>query len=51
MQNGQKMRIEGLGFKNRKNGKRGDLILRIKAKLPNPKTFSPELKELLQKEL
>ena len=51
MQNGQKMRIEGLGFKNRKNGKRGALILRIKAKLPNPKTFSPELKELLQKEL
>lgn len=51
MQNGQKMRIENMGFKDRKNGKQGDLILRIKAKLPDSKTFSPELKAMLQKEL
>lgn len=51
MQNGQKMRIEGMGFKNRKTGQYGDLILQVNAKLPDSNTFSEELRTLLQKEL
>ncbi len=51
MQNGQKMRIENMGFKNRKTGEYGDLLLQVNAKIPDSKNFSPELRELLQKEL
>ncbi len=51
MQNGQKMRIEGMGFKNRKTGQYGDLILQVYAKLPDSSNFSEELRMLLQKEL
>ncbi len=51
MQNGQKMRIENMGFKNRKTGEYGDLLLQVNAKIPNSDNFSKELKELLQKEL
>lgn len=51
MQNGQKMRIEGMGFKNRKTGQYGDLILQINARLPDSNTFSEELRTLMQKEL
>ena len=51
MQNGQKMRIEGMGFKDRRTGKYGDLILQMNVVLPNPDTFSKELSSLMQKEL
>lgn len=51
MQNGQKMRIEGLGFKDRKSGRHGDLIIQVYAKLPNTNDMSEELRALLQKEL
>lgn len=51
MQNGQKMRIEGMGFKNRKTGHYGDLILQINVKMPDSSKFSEELRVLLQKEL
>ena len=51
MQNGQKMRIEGMGFKNRKTGQYGDLILQINVCLPDSNTFSKELRSLMQKEL
>lgn len=50
-QNGKKMRIKNKGFKDRKTGQYGDLILQVYAKLPDSDTLSDELKELLQKEL
>ena len=45
------MRIKNKGFKDRKTGQYGDLILQVYAKLPDSNTLSDELKELLQKEL
>ncbi|RDU66354.1 J domain-containing protein [Helicobacter didelphidarum] len=51
MQNGQKLRVKDMGFKDIKNKKNGDLILHITAKLPDVKKISPQLQELLQKEL
>ncbi|STQ86657.1 J domain-containing protein [Helicobacter muridarum] len=51
VQSGLKMRVEGMGFKDRKNGKQGDLLLKLRALLPNSDDLSPELKNLMLKEL
>lgn len=51
MQNGKKMRIPEMGFRDLKSGKTGDLILKVNAKLPDSTKFSKELRELLEKEL
>lgn len=51
MKNGQKMRIEGMGFKDRKTGRYGDLILQMNVRLPDSNTFSEELRSLMLKEL
>lgn len=51
MQNGKKMRLPEMGFRDLKSGKKGDIILRVNAKLPDSTKFSKELRELLQKEL
>lgn len=52
MQNGKKMRIPNItGFRDLKHGKKGNLMLRVFAKLPDSDKFSKELRDLLQKEL
>ncbi|RDU73365.1 J domain-containing protein [Helicobacter aurati] len=51
VQNGLKMRVENMAFKDRKNNKQGSLLLRLYVLLPNSDNFSKELQELMQKEL
>ena len=49
--NGQKIRLKGYGVPNRKSGLIGDLYLEVSVILPEISTLSPELVELLKKEL
>ena len=49
--NGQKIRLKGYGVPNRKSGLIGDLYLEVSVILPEISRLSPELVELLKKEL
>lgn len=51
VKNGQRFRIKELGAINRKSGAKGDLYLKANILMPNLSSLSPELTELLQKEL
>ena len=51
MQNGKKLRIKDMGFKDMKSGKTGDLLIKTIVKLPNNNTLSKELREMLENEL
>lgn len=51
VKNGQKFRLKELGAVNRKSGQKGDLYLKANIIMPSISSLSPELTELLQKEL
>ena len=51
VKNGQKFRIKELGAVDRKSGQKGDLYLKANIIMPSVSSLSPELVELLQKEL
>lgn len=51
VKNGQKFRLKELGAINRKSGAKGDLYLKANVILPSIDLLTPELKDLLQKEL
>lgn len=51
VKNAQKFRLKELGAMNRKSGVKGDLYLKANIVMPSVSSFSPELIELLQKEL
>lgn len=51
VKNGQKFRLKELGAVNRKSGQKGDLYLKANIIMPSISSLSPELAELLQKEL
>lgn len=51
MQNGQKVRIENMGFVDKNTGKTGDLLLRLNVVLPKQSELSPQLKEIMEREL
>ena len=51
VKNGQKFRIKELGAVDRKSGQKGDLYLKVNIIMPSVSSLSPELVELLQKEL
>lgn len=51
VKNNQRFRLKELGAINRKSGAKGDLYLKANIILPSLSSLSPELTELLQKEL